>query len=268
MDTSIPVSSLRQRLDSSDPAQQPLVIDVRRAPAFIAAPDYIPGALRRDPQQVEDWMGELPRAGGVVVYCVHGHEVSQSTAQALRSRGIDAAYLEHGFEGWRKAGGALAAKPIAGSTCWVTRERPKIDRIACPWLVRRFVDRDARFLYVPAGEVRTVAAAEHAEPFDVPEAVFGHAGEACSFDAFVARFHLGADPALLQLATIVRGADTGRLELAAQAPGLLAVSLGLSSLYENDLEMLEHGMVVYDALYRWCRQGQPDARTWTPAPSA
>ena len=268
MDTCITPSDLRQRLDRGAPAQQPLIIDVRRAPAFSAAGDCITGALRRDPQRVEDWMAELPRGASVVVYCVHGHEVSQTVAKALRSRGLDAAYLDHGLEGWREAGGALAIKPAGGPTAWVTRERPKIDRIACPWLVRRFVDRDARFLYVPAGDVPSVAATERAQPYDIPEVELGHVGQACSFDAFIARFRLGADVALARLATIVRGADTGRLELAPQAAGLLAISLGLSRLYHDDLEMLARGLLVYDALYRWCQEGEADARRWNIAAGA
>jgi rhodanese-related sulfurtransferase len=267
MDICITSSDLRQRLDRGAPAQQPLIVDVRRAPAFSAAEDYIAGALRRDPQRVEEWMAELPRAASIVVYCVHGHEVSQTVAKSLRDRGLDAAYLDHGLEGWRQAGAALTIKPI-GPTAWVTRERPKIDRIACPWLVRRFIDRDARFLYVPASEVRAVATAERAQPYDIPEVELGHVAEACSFDAFIARFRLGADVALARLATIVRGADTGRLELAPQAAGLLAISLGLSRLYHDDLEMLAHGLLVYDALYRWCQEGEADARSWNMAARA
>ena len=135
---------------------------------------------------------------------------------------------------------------------WVTRERPKIDRIACPWLIRRFIDPRAQFLYVPSAEVRAVAKAKRAIPYDVPEVQFSHRGELCSFDAFLADFGLD-DPALVDLARIVRGADTGKLELTPQSPGLLAVSLGLSLNYPDDHAMLEHGMVVYDALYAWIR---------------
>jgi hypothetical protein len=136
---------------------------------------------------------------------------------------------------------------------WITRARPKIDRIACPWLVRRFVDPEAEFLYVPEGQVPGTAREKTATPYDVGGVEFTHHGERCSFDAFLDKFHL-QDPALDRLATIVRAADTSRLELAPQAPGLLAISQGLSRLFENDLEMLEHGMVIYDALYAWCRQ--------------
>jgi hypothetical protein len=140
---------------------------------------------------------------------------------------------------------------------WVTRERPKIDRIACPWLIRRFIDPRAEFLYVPSAQVRAVAAAEHAIPYDVPDVQFSHCGELCSFDAFLADFALD-DPALAELALIVRGADTGRPELTPQSPGLLAISLGLSVNYPDDHAMLEHGMVVYDALHAWIRTARAE----------
>ena len=134
---------------------------------------------------------------------------------------------------------------------WVTRERPKIDRIACPWLIRRFIDPRAEFLYVPSAEVRAVAKARQAIPYDVPDVQFSHRGELCSFDAFIADFAID-DPALAELALIVRGADTGKPGLTPQSPGLLAISRGLSLNYD-DHAMLEHGMVVYDALYAWIR---------------
>ena len=138
---------------------------------------------------------------------------------------------------------------------WVTRERPKIDRIACPWLIRRFIDPRAEFLYVPSPQVRAVAAAEQAIPYDVPDVQFSHRGELCSFDAFLADFAID-DPVLAELALIVRGADTGKLELTPQSPGLLAVSLGLSANYPDDHAMLEQGIVIYDALYAWIRSSQ------------
>jgi hypothetical protein len=140
---------------------------------------------------------------------------------------------------------------------WVTRERPKIDRIACPWLIRRCIDPNAEFLYVPSAQVRAVAEAEHAIPYYVPEVQFSHRGELCSFDSFLADFAID-DPALAELALIVRGADTGKLELTPQSPGLLAVSLGLSVNYPDDHVMLEHGLVVYDALYTWIRSARAE----------
>ena len=148
---------------------------------------------------------------------------------------------------------------------WITRERPKIDRIACPWLIRRFIAKDAEFLYVPAEQLFALAAETGATPYDVPGAEpFSHHGEQCSFDAFLDHYGLHR-PALDHLAVIVRGADTARLDLAPQAAGLLAVSLGLSANYSDDHAMLEQGMVVYDALYTWCRALQHETHNWTPA---
>ena len=261
MDAFITSPDLQSALRGRD---SPLVIDVRRKPAFRAATELIAGALRRDPESVATWATELPSASNVVVYCVHGHEVSQGVAKALNERRIAAQYLEGGIEeGWRAVGGELASKPADASTRWVTRERPKIDRIACPWLIARFIDKDPEFLYVPPAEVRKLAAARQAVPYDIPDVAFSHYGDLCSFDVFLKRYHLH-DPALAQLAVIVRGADTARLDLAPQAPGLAALSLGLSRLFSDDHEMLRHGMVMYDALYRWCKEGQDEVHTWNP----
>lgn len=146
---------------------------------------------------------------------------------------------------------------------WVTRERPKIDRIACPWLIVRFIDKDAEFLYVPAAEVLKVAKESGATPYDIPGVEMGHDGELCSFDTFLRKYLL-TDPALQQLARIVRGADTDRLDLAPQAAGLLAISLGLSRNYNNDHEMLKQGMIIYDALYSWCKELQTETHNWYP----
>jgi len=136
---------------------------------------------------------------------------------------------------------------------WITRERPKIDRIACPWLVARFIDETPEFLYVPAVEVMSVAAASGAIPYDVPGVELGHHGDQCSFDAFIEKYEL-SDPALRKLAQIVRAADTGRPDLAREAAGLKAISQGLSLNYADDHEMLKHGMVMYDALYAYCAE--------------
>jgi len=146
---------------------------------------------------------------------------------------------------------------------WITRERPKIDRIACPWLIARFIDAEPEFLYVPAGEVMAQAERTGATPYDVPGVELSHVGERCSFDAFLTRYALD-EPALQQLAAIVRGADTSRLELTPQSAGLYALSLGLSINYRNDHAMLKHGMVMYDALYAWCREGQSETHNWPP----
>jgi hypothetical protein len=154
-------------------------------------------------------------------------------------------------------------EPVDAATRWVTRERPKIDRIACPWLIARFVDADAEFLYVPTPEVPRVARERDAVPYDIPDVHFSHEGEHCSFDAFLKHYRL-RDPALAQLAVIVRGADTGCLDLAPQASGLAAMSLGLSRNFADDHEMLAQGMIVYDALYTWCKEGQDELHTWNP----
>lgn len=144
---------------------------------------------------------------------------------------------------------------------WVTRERPKIDRIACPWLIARFIDRDPEFLFVPAQHVDAIAKAQRAIPFDVPGVELSHVGDRCSFDAFLEKYAL-SDPALKSLAVIVRGADTDRLELAPQAAGLLAVSLGLARNIEDDDTLLAQGMVIYDALYTWCRDLSGERHGW------
>ena len=147
---------------------------------------------------------------------------------------------------------------------FVTRERPKIDRIACPWLILRFVDRDAEFLYVPPGDVLHTAEATGATPYDIPGVEMGHVGERCSFDAFVDKYRLGHDAALQQLALIVRGADTSRLDLTPQSAGLHAISLGLSRVFADDHEMLRQGLVMYDALYAWCRSCQDETHSGPP----
>lgn len=256
--------SARQLLELRGSAQPPLLIDVRREAAFRTAPDMAAGALRRDPANVAQWAATLPKSAQIAVYCVHGHEVSRNAAQALRELGYAARFVEGGLEeGLKAAGAGILAKPRDASTRWITRERPKVDRIACPWLIRRFIDPGAEFLYVPAREVKTRAAAAQAIPYDVPDVEFTHDGPLCSFDAFIRRYGF-SDPALLQLATIVRGADTGEHSLAPQSAGLAALSLGLSRLIGDDHDQLEQGMVMYDALYLWCREGQDEHHTWNP----
>jgi hypothetical protein len=146
---------------------------------------------------------------------------------------------------------------------WITRERPKIDRIACPWLIARFIDKEPEFLYVPKAEVLERAKETGAVPYDIPGVELTHVGELCSFDAFLAKYQL-IDPALRQLAKIVRGADTSRLDLTPQSAGLYAISLGLSRKFKDDLEMLEHGLVMYDALFAWCKDCQVEAENGRP----
>ena len=146
---------------------------------------------------------------------------------------------------------------------WITRERPKIDRIACPWLILRFIDREAEFLYVPPADVLAMAQSTGATPYDIPGVEMSHVGERCSFDAFLAKYRL-TEPALHQMADIVRGADTSRLDLTPQSAGLYAISLGLSRVFADDHAMLQHGLVMYDALYAWCSEGRGETHNWPP----
>ena len=244
-------------------AQQPLLVDVRRHEAFSADMRMIAGATWRDPFAIDGWLKFLPRHREVVVYCVHGHEISQNACQALRAANINAFALAGGMQAWQANAGMTIRKNAALSipsvpnvpSRWITRERPKIDRVACPWLIRRFIDPCAEFLYVPATDVLTRAKTDNAIAYDVPGVTFTHRGdhgERCSFDALLEDFEMH-DSALHQLASIVRGADTGQIGLTPQSHGLLAISIGLSALYHNDDDMLNQGMVVYDALYAWLK---------------
>jgi hypothetical protein len=196
-------------------------------------------------------------------------KLSQGAAAYLRHEGVSAEVLEGGTEAWRQAklpmvpDAAIPPRDPRGRTVWVTRARPKVDRIACPWLIRRFVDPGAVFLFVPPAEVAEVAARFSATPFDIDGAHFGHRGGNCTFDALLDEFDLATEP-LLRLSAIVRGADTARLDLAPEAPGLLAASLGLSRMYSNDLEQLEAGLLLYDAFYRWCRDASEETHSSLP----
>lgn len=251
----------------------PLVVDVRRRATFESDNALIAGATWRDPFKVADWEKFLPRHRPVVLYCAHGHEISRNVTDALRQLGIDARFLEGGVEAWRALGAPTVRRrdgpaiPSAPGQCsvWVTRERPKIDRIACPWLVKRFIDPFAEFLFVPEALVNARAAERGGTAYDVPGVEFTHRGERCSFDAFIAEFGL-QDEALSRLALIVRGADTSRLDLAPESAGLLAISLGLGYNFGDDLVLLEKGFLVYDALYAACRSqvaGLGERHNWT-----
>jgi rhodanese-related sulfurtransferase len=240
----------------------PEVIDVR--------PDgneMLPASSRRSAEAARDWAGML--AGKkVVVSCVHGRERSAGVAAILRSEGVDAEILEGGFMAWRDAGlpvidaTKLPQRDPGGRTVWVTRARPKVDRIACPWLIRRFVDPAAVFLFVAPSEVAGVAERFGATPFDVDGVFWSHRADRCSFDTMVEELGLGGFKALERLAAIVRGADTAQPEIAPQAAGLLAASLGLSRMFSDDLEQLEAGMLLYDAFYRWCRDAVEETHDW------
>jgi rhodanese-related sulfurtransferase len=246
-------------------ANGPTIVDVRRAPAWEQSPRILPGARRGLPDELAAWAARLPKSKPVVVYCVHGHEVSQGAAAALGTLGYDARYLEGGIAHWLEAGlPSVMRRPewnAPGQSRWITRARPKIDRLACPWLVRRFIDPQATFFYVPAAEVRAQAAVLDAQAYDIPDTVFSHRGPLCSFDAFLAEFDLH-DPALDTLARIVRAADTGELQDAPQAHGLLALSLGLGANITDDDALLEAAMPLYDALYAWCKTAQNETHNW------
>lgn len=251
--------------------EAPLIVDVRKNAAFLSASFTLPGALYRDPFDIDTWATTLPPARQVVVACVHGHEVSQGAMAALRGRGINALFLQEGVEAWREQGLPITTKVADSATRWVTRTRPKIDRIACPWLIRRFVDAQAQFLYVPTDQVAAVAKREGATVYDVApnvaETVFSHDGDLCSFDAFIKHYRLGNDAALARLALIVRGADTDQLDLAPQCAGLVALSVGMSHTQADDHVMLDTLMPVYDALYAWCAQavaGVDEKHNWKP----
>jgi rhodanese-related sulfurtransferase len=251
-------------------AAAPVLLDVRRQDAFDADDALIVGAIRRAPETVSQWQHETRSSPPVVVYCVHGHEVSQTAAASLANAGIDAAYLAGGIARWRDEQLPTRRKSQETTNKWVTRERPKIDRIACPWLIRRFIDPQAEFLYVRTNKVVSVAAEMGAIPYDIEGVTFAHEGERCSFDTIVRIFGI-SDPALDRLATIVRGADTSRHDLAPQCSGLFAISLGLSANFPDDQEMLRHGLVMYDALFTWCRSLQQETHNWpvkAPQPAA
>jgi rhodanese-related sulfurtransferase len=258
----ISVLDLYRQLGSTD---SPLVIDVRREAAFAADNTMIASATWRDPLAVNDWEKYLPRHRPIVVYCVHGYEVSSNTCSALRSAGLSARTLEGGIAAWKQAALPLTTKmpdPVIPSAInrpskWITRERPKIDRIACPWLIRRFIDPFAEFIYVPANHVLQEAVERKAIPYDIPSVRFSHRNERCSFDTLLEDFAIN-DDSLASLAAIVRGADTGKPELTPQSAGLLAISLGLSTRYTDDHVMLEYGMIIYDALYAWLKSARKE----------
>jgi rhodanese-related sulfurtransferase len=244
----------------------PALLDVRRDDEFSADPRLIPGSVSRSSETAGEWAGEFDSRAAVVI-CSQGLKVSPGVAALLRGAGASAEVLEGGFAAWAQSGlslvpaSKLPPRNRQGRTLWVTRERPKIDRIACPWLIRRFVDTAAQFLFVAPSEVEGVAAQFYGAPFDIEGVFWSHRGEACTFDVMVEELGLGS-PALLRLAAIVRGADTARLDLAPEAPGLLAASLGLSRMYADDLEQLEAGVALYDAFYRWSRDATNETHNW------
>lgn len=253
-------------------AEAPALIDVRTDEDFAAAPNLIPTARRWPHREVDALLPALHGRQAVVI-CHGGLKLSHGAAAVLRAGGIAAIALEGGSEAWRAAGlpqvpvAAIGADWRGGPTVWVTRHRPKIDRIACPWLIRRFVDPVARFLFVPPAEVAGVAARFDAIAFDTAEAPWTHVGDGCTFDAMVDGMGLACAP-LLKMAAVIRAADTGRHDEAAEAAGLLALSVGLSRAHKDDLAQLDAGMILYDALFRWARDGAGETHSWPGAHSA
>lgn len=250
----------------------PLVIDVRNEEDYASDPRLIPGSVRRDWAKVAEW-GEEFRGRQIVACCHHGAKLSQGVAAWLRHDGIEAESLAGGFVAWTEAklpllqADKIPPRGVRGSTVWVTRARPKIDRIACPWLIRRFIDPTAVFLFVTPAEVQGVADRFGATPFDIENTLWSHRGETCTFDTLLDE--IGPDtPVLRRLATIVRGADTARLDLAPESAGLLAVSLGFSRMHKDDLTQLEAAMAIYDGFYRWCRDARDETHNWPAAKRA
>lgn len=246
----------------------PTLIDVRM-------PDEIegqlfPAAISLQGADVAAW-GAAYAGKEVIVICRNGQAVSPGVAAWLRHYGADAQILEDGILGWQAAkfpllnGEALPARDAQGRTHWVTRARPKVDRIACPWLIRRFIDPGAVFLFASPSEIQAVSLAFGATPFDVvgDGLRWTHRDELCTFDAMVEDFGLGRLESLTRLATVIRGADTDRVKIAPEAAGLLAISLGLSRMYDDDHAQLEAGILVYDALYRWSRDAIDESHDWT-----
>lgn len=250
-------------------ADEPLVVDVRTQEDYAEDPRLLPTSARHSHTDVASWAGRYADRK-VAVVCQRGLKLSQGVAAWLRHVGASAEYLEGGFDAWIAGSGMLVRpdhippRDHDGRTVWVTRARPKIDRVACPWLIRRFVDPDAVFLFVAPGEVQAVAERFGATPFDIEDTFWSHRGERCTFDVMVEEFGLGSD-ALDRLATIVRGADTDRLDIAPQAAGLLAASLGLSRMHRDDLAQLAASMCLYDAFYRWARDAVEELHNW-PVP--
>jgi rhodanese-related sulfurtransferase len=249
----------------------PALIDVRTREEYAADTRVLPGAVRRDVREFAKWVDQYAPRQRVVGYCQRGLALSQGAAARLRNKGVEAESLEGGFEAWGAVDGLLArcdklpSTYAHGHTVWVTRARPKVDRIACPWLIRRFIDPNAEFLFVAPAEVADIAQQFGATPFDIDGAFWSHRDELCTFDVMLDEFGLHS-AALDRLALIVRAADTARLDLAPQAAGLLAASLGLSRMHKDDLTQLDAGLALYDSFYRWSRDAAEETHDWITQP--
>jgi rhodanese-related sulfurtransferase len=250
-------------------ADAPMILDCRRRAIYDEGQGVIPTAVWHQPETYRQWAPALATGRSIVIACRYGHQLSQMVAADLRQRGIAAQVLEGGYQAWGDAGLPLMAKSAldrfaaASPSLWVTRRRPKIDRVACPWLIARFIDANARFYFVDPSEVANTAQETGAIPFDIEGVEISHEGERCSFDTMLRLFGLESDPHLARLALIVRGADTARYDLAPEAAGLHAVSLGLSALAgDDDHGLLQRGFVVYDALFAWARHATDERHNW------
>ncbi len=249
-------------------ARAPQLIDARRRDVYDAAAGVLPTAAWQDAKSA-DWIAALDRGRPIVVACKAAHQLSQMVAAELRARGYDASVLAGGYVAWSDAGLPLVDKASLQRfaprqpSLWVTRRLPKIDRVACPWLIRRFIDAQARILFVDPPEVPEVARETGAIPFDIEGVEISHEGPRCSFDTMLKLFGLEGEPSLARLALIVRGADTARPDIAPEAAGLHAVSLGLSALAgDDDHGLLERGFVVYDALFAYLRLASQERHNW------
>ena len=264
----ITVSQLARLIGLPD---APVVLDVRTEEDYEADPRLLPASCRHDARTVSSWAANYAGRSAVVI-CQRGRKLSQGVAAWLRLSGASAEVLDGGFEAWVKSAGEgmllcpkhIPPRDAQGRTVWVTRARPKIDRVACPWLIRRFVDPSAQFLFVAPSDVADVADRFSAVPFDIEDVFWSHRGEKCTFDIMVEEFGLSSET-LNRLARIVRGADTARLDVAPEAAGLLAASLGLSRMYRDDLAQLDAAMGLYDAYYRWSRDAVAETHNW-PTP--
>jgi len=247
----------------------PQLIDVRRRDIYESVAVLLPASTWREPTALPDWIGTLNRTRPIVITCKLGKELSQNITAELRAAGYDAAMLAGGQGAWldaklpsidRKTADRIM--PSRPST-WVTRRLPKIDRIACPWLIQRFIDANAKFLFVDLAFVADTAREFGAIPFDIANVEISHEGERCSFDTLLKLFGLESEPSLATLALIVRGADTARPDLAPEAAGLHAISLGLSALAgDDDHGLLRQGFVIYDALFAWLRFAADEKHNW------
>jgi len=266
--TEITVTQLSRLIGTPE---SPVIIDVCIDTDFDEDPRLIPSAFRFDFLNISTLAPTLINKR-TVIYCHKGKKLSMGAAAILRTHGVQAEYLSGGVCAWRDAQLAMVpAEKIPHSdahtgSVWVTKQRPKIDRIACPWLIRRFVDPSAEFLFVAQSAVVDVADRFNATAFDIEDVFWSHRADQCTFDTMLSEFQLSI-PALHTMADIIRGADTNRHDLTPQSAGLVAVSLGLSRMYRDDLAQLDAGMGIYDALFRWARDAVDEQHDWPSNPA-